>query len=152
MGEGKVHRNTLWSLTKENQSGRFENVDMHPSFDGLVVQLQHEGEAVISTLLNFSRTIPNGVIKARWKIKISDKRHCGFCKVTMELEPETENGKRLCALLNAWTTRSPDLAFDKLKRVFILWGSKMIKEDEFIAALYGQGVGDETLLHLVRSL
>ena len=70
----------------------------------------------------------------------------------MDLNPKTETGSRLTIILNEWIQRQPEnAAVDMLKRVFLMYSPKIINEDSFIVALYGQRVVDEPLLNLVGS-
>ena len=69
----------------------------------------------------------------------------------MDLESETENGKRLSSLLLDWNSKFPDRAMDFSKRVFLMYASKLVNDDAFIAALYGQRVVDEPPLEMVTS-
>ena len=66
----------------------------------------------------------------------------------MELHPKSENGIRLHTLLESWT-KSSYLEMDKVKRLLIMFASKVVNADSFIAAMYGQKVLDETPLSLV---
>ena len=70
----------------------------------------------------------------------------------MDLNPKTETGSRLTIILNEWIQRQPEnAAVDMLKRVFLMYSPKIINEDSFIVALYGQRVVDEPPLNLVGS-
>ena len=68
----------------------------------------------------------------------------------MDMEPQTEDGKVLTELLTSWISKTPELAKDKIKRLFLMYASKILNEDSFIASLYGQGVVDEPPLEMVR--
>ena len=68
----------------------------------------------------------------------------------MEFQPQSENGKRLITVLANWTTKSPEWAVDKLKRMFIANSLKVKNEDKFVGALYGQKVLKESPCALVR--
>ena len=67
----------------------------------------------------------------------------------MDLEPATEIGRELTSKLAAWMCKSPEIASDKLKRIFVLYSSKIIHDDSFLATLYGQGVVDEPPVEMV---
>ena len=68
----------------------------------------------------------------------------------MELDPQSENGKRLLAILLRWVTQSPEFAVDKLKRMFLTYSLSVKNEDGFLAVLYGQNVLDNSPLNLVQ--
>lgn len=68
----------------------------------------------------------------------------------MEFEPKSEIGKSVLTVLDDWMKKSPDWALDKLKRIFITNSPQVANEDEFLAALYGQNILDETPPVLVR--
>ena len=67
----------------------------------------------------------------------------------MELKLKTGNGELLNELLKNWLKNSAEIAMDRIKRVLIMFSAQIQNEDEFIAALYGQNVGDKTPLELV---
>ena len=60
----------------------------------------------------------------------------------MELEPKTERGICLNKILENWQNDplQAAAAIDKLKRVFLLFSSKIINPITFLDALYGQSV------------
>ena len=47
---------------------------------------------------------------------------------------------------------SPEIASDKLKRIFVFYSCKINNGDCFLAALYGQGVADELFIQSATEL
>ena len=62
----------------------------------------------------------------------------------MELQPTCETGKSLLPVLRKWMDETPELAVDKLKRVFLRYSPEVQNEDGFVTLLYSQGVLDES--------
>ena len=56
----------------------------------------------------------------------------------MKLEPQSENGKILVTVQSNWIEKSPDLAVDELKRMFLISSLKLKDEDACITVLYAQ--------------
>ena len=69
----------------------------------------------------------------------------------MEIQLQTETGKFVAFALGTWMRKSPELAVDRLKRLFLTNSLKVKNEDGFVAALYGQNVLDETPSVLVQA-
>lgn len=69
----------------------------------------------------------------------------------MELQPESEDGKRLFTVLAGWMEKSPDLVVDELKRMLLMCSLKLKSEDNFITVLYGQKLLEESPSILVNA-
>ena len=69
----------------------------------------------------------------------------------MELDPTSENGKRLNQLLNSWLSKASDLPIDVLTRVFLMYAMKIENQENFLDALYGQQVLQEPHWDVVRN-
>ena len=62
----------------------------------------------------------------------------------MGLEPESETGKRMLAVLKSHMSKTHnDPTFSKLKRLLCMYSSRVKNEEDFILALHGQSVLDE---------
>jgi len=72
----------------------------------------------------------------------------------MELEPQSENGKRLLTVLASWFSNfhGAGSVSEKLKRMLLMYASKVRNEDAFILALHGQSVVHESPIILVKNL
>ena len=67
----------------------------------------------------------------------------------MELQLQTEDGKRLTTVLADWMKKS-QLIENELKRMLLMCSLSMKSEDKFITVLYGQKVLDESPCVLVQ--
>ena len=68
----------------------------------------------------------------------------------MNLQPQTENGRRLANVVSNWIKLSPEFAVDKLKRMLLTYSLELKNKDGFVGVLYGQNVLDESPPILVK--
>ena len=64
----------------------------------------------------------------------------------MEIEPQTENGKRLFNVLTNWMDKYPTLVVGDLKRILYLCSLKLKNGDEYYSSVRAKGSGQVTSL------